>query len=549
MKYNCLDICNKILKFQKHGSKINLDCYYIVINRYYKIMSIKIPTAYTKQVMSRNFVKQIASDGFLPVIALEAFVESGRTYQAYQRGGFDEARERITEEFSGAVFWLSGVTALNALFEKLGQKLLKLPKINVSVAKDDVRNPLPNFLKFEKTTDGAKILEKTMAKFKFAKVISSVLITNAFIGFALPKINQAITRYYHRNKPVENVEKPEVNTTQKTSMDSFMNKNNEDKKDISFGFNMLAVANKFETNRNYKLLSVDAGTATGRTISARNNDERVEILFRDLASVYFYMFNMNNMNSWLNKIEQKGNPDRLDPVSAEFTTKYMESYVDEAGQIIGEGKQKSVPISKFKQDMLGEKAEIPKAISEKLQGEKIKIITLDEFKQLLQADEKFGAKFEQLSKVADKMSELQPQIKGVSILTEGQIKDILTGGHINNPEFLKEFYKNRFGKDFMDKYQYVAQKDLDRYKKELTDYVKSIIENASLKGEEITVKMLNKASKSNLKWNAINWGAGFVTSALFLSTLIPKMQYQITKWRTGSNEFPGTKQFREEEQK
>ena len=72
--------------------------------------------------MTRNLVKQMASDGFLPVIALEAFVEGGRTYQAYKRGGFDEARERITEEFSGAVFWLGGVSALNALFEKIGQK-------------------------------------------------------------------------------------------------------------------------------------------------------------------------------------------------------------------------------------------------------------------------------------------------------------------------------------------------------------------------------------------------------------------------------------------
>ena len=93
-------------------------------------MSIRIPIANTNNVISRNIVKQMASDGFLPVIALEAFVEGGRTYQAYKRGGFDEARERITEEFSGAVFWLGGVTALNAMFEKLGQKILKLPNIN-----------------------------------------------------------------------------------------------------------------------------------------------------------------------------------------------------------------------------------------------------------------------------------------------------------------------------------------------------------------------------------------------------------------------------------
>ena len=213
-------------------------------------MSIKIPVASTNNTMARNFVKQMASESFLPVILLEAFVEGGRTYQAYKRGGFDEARERITEEFSGAVFWLGGVTALNALFEKLGQKLLKLPTINVSIAKDDVRNPLANYLEHEKTTKGAKILEKTMAHFKFAKVLSSVVIANAFIGFILPKINQAITRYYHKGKNPqqisENISKPRPN------MDTFLKScdKKDDKKDISFGWNLLSFANMLERDRN-----------------------------------------------------------------------------------------------------------------------------------------------------------------------------------------------------------------------------------------------------------------------------------------------------------
>ena len=56
-------------------------------------------------------------------------------------------------------------------------------------------------------------------------------------------------------------------------------------------------------------------------------------------------------------------------------------------------------------------------------------------------------------------------------------------------------------------------------------------------------------SSKNLKMNALNWGAGFVTSALFLSTFIPKLQYQITKWRTGSDKFPGTSQYQEEPKK
>ena len=510
-------------------------------------MSLRIPVANTNNVMSRNFVKEMASDGFLPVIALEAFVEGGRTLQAYNRGGFDEARERITEEFSGAVFWLGGVTALNWLFEKIGQKFLKLPNKVVDIASDEVRKPLTNYLTNERTKDGAKILEKTMARFKFAKVISSVLIANAFIGFVLPKVNQAITRSYHKNKSETAAVPAEQNNSQtinpfvaRPMMDSFApNKEKEDKKDVSFGLNLLSIANKFESDRNYKLLSVDAGTASGRAYSARNNDERVEILFRDLSSIYFYMFNMQLMNNWLNKIEQKGVGTRLDPVSAEFTTKYMEEYFKSKGA-------NSVNVETFAKEMLGANRDIPESLKGKFEGDKIKIISLDDFKTELDnlVPKKDVNKF---TKTAVEMSKLQPQVNGLSILTEGQVRDILNGGHLNNPEFLQEFFKNRFGGKFMEQYKFVAQNDLDAHKKELLHYVNSIIEKARAGSGEVTERLVRKASNTNLKMNALNWGAGFVTSALFLSTIIPKLQYMITKWRTGSDAFPGTKEFQQQE--
>lgn len=503
-------------------------------------MSIRIPIANTNNVMARNFVSKMASDGFLPVIALEAFVEGGRTYQAYKRGGFDEARERITEEFSGAVFWLGGVTALNYVFEKLGQKLLKLPKDIVDTAADDVRKPLANYLK-----DNTQILEKTMARFKFAKVVSSVLIANAFIGFALPKINQAITRSYHKKdnklQQEDTFQKMQPFASQPTMENFGVQKDDKDnKKDISFGFNLLSVANKFENDRNYKLLSVDAGTASGRAISARNNDERVEILFRDLSSIYFYMFNMPNINSWLNQIEQKGKSStRLDPVSAEFSTKYFEEYLNNK-------ENKKVSVEEFRKDILGENKEIPESLKSKFEGKNIKVISLDGFKDELKNLVPHD-RLKDFERTADEMSKLQPKLKGMSILTEGQVKDILNGGHINNPQFLQEFFKNRFGNKFMDSYSFVAQNDLDAHKKELINYVENLMEMAKKESGEITSKLLRKASNRNLLLNAFNWGSGFVISALFLSTLIPKMQYLITKLRTGSSAFPGTNEYRNDE--
>ena len=50
--------------------------------------------------------------------------------------------------------------------------------------------------------------------------------------------------------------------------------------------------------------------------------------------------------------------------------------------------------------------------------------------------------------------------------------------------------------------------------------------------------------KKNFWKNALHIGSGLGISALFLSTIIPKVQYWITKVRTGSEEFPGTKDIK-----
>ncbi len=495
------------------------------------------PRANTNNVISRNVVKQFASDGFIPVIALEAFVEAGRTYQAYKRGGFDEARERITEEFSGAVFWLGGVTGLNWLFEKMGQKVLKLPNKEVNISSDKIRNPLQAFLKGEKTKDGYTISKQMMSKFKFTKVLASVLIANGFIGFVLPKINQAITRSYHKNKPQENANDASNVVITRPSMDLFTSNSESDKQNPSFGgMSLLSIANNLENNRNWKLLSVDAGTASGRAYSARNNDERVEILFRDLSSIYFYMFNMYNMNKWLNKAET-GIASRLDPISAEFATTYLNSYIGEDGK---------VKAADFEKDVLGTDKPVPENIKAKCKENER--ISLKEFEEELSNTKGLKASDKKKYKeLAQKMSKLQPELNGKAILTTSQVEDIFKGGYINDPEFLMEFYKTNFGNKFLDKYDFIAQKDIESLKTDLINYVQSITKEATKKSNgEITQELLRKVSNKNLKMNAINWGTGFVVSAAFLSTLIPKMQYMITKLRTGQDNFPGTAQYRQE---
>ena len=58
---------------------------------------------------------------------------------------------------------------------------------------------------------------------------------------------------------------------------------------------------------------------------------------------------------------------------------------------------------------------------------------------------------------------------------------------------------------------------------------------------EITPEIMLQVNKRNLHHRIGILAAGFATAALFLSTIIPKVQYLITKIKTGSDKFPGAK--------
>ena len=77
------------------------------------IVSGKISTAITKMTKA---------DALAPIVALEGTVVAGRTYQAYKRGKWDEARERFIEETMGSIVWLSGVGSMNKLGDKIVEK-------------------------------------------------------------------------------------------------------------------------------------------------------------------------------------------------------------------------------------------------------------------------------------------------------------------------------------------------------------------------------------------------------------------------------------------
>lgn len=528
-------------------------------------MTLKVTPNQTIQNFSysRRFVRGMASKSLAPLILLECFVTGGRTVQAFKRGGFDEGRERLTEESIGAAFWFAGVKMFNKMNDKIGKKLLNLHSTKFDVGEDSLRKPLKNFLKDDKTG----LTAKQIAKFKFAKVTASILLANVLVGLVVPRLNQAITRAYHKNdknKPQipsteQNIQTPNQTQTAnfvlpQKSMDKFANSNKtETQRDVSFNGigntqTLLSLANHFENDSKYQLLSTDVGIAGGRAVSARNNHERTEILFRDLSSVYFYMFNMPHINKWLNLIED-GRSSRLDPIAAKQVSDHMEAYLKENG-----GNMKA---DEFAKGFLGSNDNIYRITPELNAKFEDKAIKLDTFIDYIKNNKTFTKEeIDKYTDLARRMSKLQPEIEGVGMLSKHQVKDIFREGAMNMPEFIQNIYQVATQEDVpfvkmkpaasTDPYKFVDRGSLEGLKDDLYHYVNNLVNKAKKGNGEINIDFVKKACRENFIKNAFNWGAGFAVSAMFLSTFIPKIQYWITKKVTGKDTFPGTADYSDE---
>lgn len=511
-------------------------------------MNIK-PVDISQISKGRRFVSSLAGKTLLPLLMTEACVEIGRTYQAYKRGGFTEARERITEEFLGAVCWFGAVPLVDKIIDKtVGKHILKLPEKSFDVGIDSARNSIANFVhgnsgRFKDAAKG----EKLLAGYRLGKIATALVAGTALVGLVLPKFNQAVTRLLNNKNEKDKINESQKKTLIQPTMDQFLSGNSDSKKGISFtGMNLMGIVNFIENTPKSQLITEDIGVAAGRAGCARNKYERNEILFRDIVSAYFYMFNMPVMAAVLNKIEH-GKWDRLDAVSAKMTENHLTGLLDEKG-----GK---MSVDAFEELVFGKPITSDKLLKkiDKLPDGRIE---LSKFNAIVDRFNKIKPGVipnpEVLKGMATEMAELQPELKGSKILTSTQIKDLLTGGHINSPKFMNNIYTIGSTKDLLFKpkkntykepFAYIPESSIIDKKSQAADFVKEIIAKAKKSGGEITTEMVKKASKTNYKMNAINMISGFVVTALFVSTLIPKMQYWMTKKVTGSDAFPGTAEY------
>lgn len=503
---------------------------------------------------TKVFVRDMGkAEALLPIIFLEAAVTGGRTYHAYKRDGFVEARERFTEETLGAIFWFCGIDLFRSLGDKVGKKLFKLSEYGFDTGEDAIRKPMSNFIAKMTKTAGNTIkdsnkFEKALSKFAFGKVMTSVILANLVVGFAVPKINQKITKKYLSGKTKENQKLVSKTASLEDFMKKTKNLSTPSFKGSELFKNLLSFSYKIENHSTYKLLATDIGVAGGRGLSARNKHERIECFFRDLSSIYFYMFCRGHVNSLLNRV-QDGKPRRIDPISVDVFNEHVISKI----------KAKTISLETFQEKLLGNEKLIPEIFNDDKTYKKGAISLKDFIGKVRQMKLKDS---QIIIETAQKMSKLQPELPEGAVLSKSQVLDVFRKGFLNEPEFLDKLYTSYYkkGKSIFTKIlnknapeevskhlsptTFVSEKDLLKLKQNVQEYVELLYNKAKSGNKKfIDTDFLAKIAKQNFWKNAFNLGIGFVISGYFLSTAIPKIQYWITKKTTGQDKFPGVQTY------
>lgn len=483
--------------------------------------------------MARFITAMTKADAMRPVIALETTVVAGRTYQAYKRGKGEEARERFLEETTGSVVWLGGVKAFNALGDKAIQKILNKPGAKFDVGTDKIlRTPFDNFM--------SKVAPKgfsanKIALMKGAKVLASVGLANFIIGFAVPKINHTITN-------IMRGEQAEQKTPSTEQVVETVKDNNNKTENISFKGYLQALnvfTNAIENTNTGKLLSTDVGTVSGRMYNARTKEERREIAFRDIVSIYFYMWAQGHIGNLIN-LASTGKATRLNPASAIAVTECLDKFLkDNGGEMSVEDFRKAVigDVSKVNlpKDINFEKEELSK-LSKFLKKEPLEVIKVSELESKIpDAD---------LINRIKKMAALQPSRGNDAVITKQQLIDVYNNAKITDSELLDKVFTEFTEGAHKDDFRFVSNSKLENLKKEMIEYAENICKEA--KDGKVNSDLLTKMKNKNLKFNTINFVAGFVVAAAFLSTFIPKMQYYLTRKTTGVDAFPGTYEYQKE---
>ncbi len=427
------------------------------------------------------------TNSIIPTLLIETGVTLGRTHQANKTRGKAAASERFVEQGASALVWLYGIQLLKKAGDSLS-KAFGIENLNFDIGKDALRNPVKN----------NKISAKQIG-FKAGNIIVSTFIATYFIGFILPKINYKISSKIK-----------EQNKEDDTKLNNFVNFTDFEKKtksnNISFGSLIDLSSNlaySLENDATKRLLITDIGVVGGRYKNARSKKEKIENLFRDIASIYFYLFCSKHIVKAMSSITKNAD---IHPKALEDTANVLKE------------KASGLNYKDFIKKALGSKES--RNAAENLSNRMFKdkeIMPLEEFINI----------YPYHQHKAFEMSKLQPVFDCKFFLSKMQAYDVLNDGLTSNPEFLNKVMYDVTGGKSNDKYRFVSKKYLENIRKSVDKFVEQVANYAKKHNQTVTKELIEKVQKQNTIKNFAFNSTGLIISTFALGILIPKLQYYI----------------------
>lgn len=441
----------------------------------------------------------------IPTLIIESGVTTGRTMEAYKKTGKIEATERLVEQGTSAVVWLWGVQAFKKIGDIIGSKIFKIKDLNFDVGFDYLRNPLEN-------------ISKKAISYKVGNILTSTALATIFIGFILPKINHLITKNALKNEK-KNTKKT---TLKPVSFNDFQDKT-KNKSDISFtslSDKTKYLAHLLENDSVSRLLITDSGVVSGRFHNGRNKYEKIENIFRDVSSIYFYLFSTKHIVKLLNKLTSNTdiNPDALKETVKMLNKNLEESNID---------KYNFLSFAKDNAN-IDDLRQIDKIFSDK------KVIDVEEFKKI----------FPNFASKADSISRLQPELKGKYLLTKSQAQDVVSRSWASDENFLHSLYNAVTKGNYNKKEKFVSAKEVDNIRTSVNRFMEQVDNYAKQHEGKIDKNLIEKIANKNIIKNFAFYSIGTAISIFALGILIPKIQYFIRRKLTHDDEFVGIKNYK-----
>ena len=182
-------------------------------------------------------------------------------------------RERAIDEYGTSAVWLGGIPVMNKICDWIIEKAGYAPDISPDLFNETGKQGLKyNIDKFKKLApEEVKDLRKVLAnKSKYQKIlagkfIASTTIPIALMGFILPKMNFKLTEKIRAKQPQKENNIPKQNSN------------------ITFKGIGSVLSNMSTVN---KMAITDCGLTVGRVKTGRNRNEKIEMGFKMLGSMF-----------------------------------------------------------------------------------------------------------------------------------------------------------------------------------------------------------------------------------------------------------------------